>query len=422
MVMTTRHAAAGRVMFIGEEDLLLPPATRLLHIGPQKTGTTMIQGAMHRGRRELREHDVVYPGRGTRPREGVWAALDLQVPFTRPNPRIERWHALVEEVRAAGTMRVCVSTEDFAKAELEGARRVVRDLGQDRPHVVAVARGLDRLLPSQWQQRVKMRISTLTWEEWLTRVLGDDEDEVWQNVWVPHAIGPLTERWVEALGGDPAKFTLVIADEQDPRQLTRVFERLLGLPDGLLGDTDDGPRNPSIGIGRIETIRRLNLAYQTRGWGEHAQLDRLQRSLTDDVRTATPWADEEPVPPFPAWAAERIAELNEQRAALVRDLDVRVLGNPDDLRPAPRPVTRPPGTPMISSELAAAMVESTIETLHEQHAAEVQARDRRLEKLQRRLRRQRARPSPDDLSGRELLRLAASRARRRLRWPPPKQL
>ncbi|MDP3968862.1 MAG: hypothetical protein Q8Q02_11325 [Nocardioides sp.] len=157
-------------MLTREEDLLLPPATRLLHIGPQKTGTTAIQGAMHRRREALREHGVVYPGRGSRPREGVWAALGLQVPFTRPNPRIERWHALAEEVRSAATMRVCVSTEDFAKADLAGARTVVRDLGQDHPHVVAVAKRLDRLLPSQWQQRVKMRLSTLTWEEWLSRV------------------------------------------------------------------------------------------------------------------------------------------------------------------------------------------------------------------------------------------------------------
>ncbi|MDP3968861.1 MAG: hypothetical protein Q8Q02_11320 [Nocardioides sp.] len=121
------------------------------------------------------------------------------------------------------------------------------------------------------------------------------------------------------------------------------------------------------------------------------------------------------MPPFPPSAAERVAELSEQRAALVRDLGVRVVGDPEDLRPLPRPVADPAGPPMVSSELATAMVERTIQTLHEQHAAEIEAKDRRLARMGRRLERQRARPSAQDLSGRELLRLTAGRARRRLR-------
>ncbi|MEJ7756576.1 MAG: hypothetical protein WKF83_09890 [Nocardioidaceae bacterium] len=34
-------------------DLLLPKGTRLLHIGPHKTGTTSLQGAFHNNRDRL---------------------------------------------------------------------------------------------------------------------------------------------------------------------------------------------------------------------------------------------------------------------------------------------------------------------------------------------------------------------------------
>ena len=43
--------------------VLLEPGTRLLHIGPHKTGTTAIQGALHLARGRLAAAGVVYPGR-----------------------------------------------------------------------------------------------------------------------------------------------------------------------------------------------------------------------------------------------------------------------------------------------------------------------------------------------------------------------
>ena len=40
----------------------LPEGSVLLHIGPHKTGTTAIQGALAAARAELAEHGVTYPG------------------------------------------------------------------------------------------------------------------------------------------------------------------------------------------------------------------------------------------------------------------------------------------------------------------------------------------------------------------------
>ncbi|NUR67161.1 MAG: hypothetical protein HOQ47_15480, partial [Streptomyces sp.] len=39
----------------------LPAGTRLLHIGPHKTGTTSIQGAMFAAKDRLGEHGVLWP-------------------------------------------------------------------------------------------------------------------------------------------------------------------------------------------------------------------------------------------------------------------------------------------------------------------------------------------------------------------------
>ncbi|MEZ5191704.1 MAG: hypothetical protein R2734_03745 [Nocardioides sp.] len=49
------------------DPLLLPVGSRLVHIGPHKTGSTAIQSALHDVRDRLAEYDVHYAGSRRRP-------------------------------------------------------------------------------------------------------------------------------------------------------------------------------------------------------------------------------------------------------------------------------------------------------------------------------------------------------------------
>jgi hypothetical protein len=163
-----------------EQDLLLPEGSCLLHIGPYKTGSTAVQVAMHKARGAMRERGVVYPGTWQRAMRPGWAVLGYTPRGRDPVP-IEVWQDLVAEVRDPAAIRSCVSTEDFGSASPARAKRIVDDLGGDSVHVVAVARRLDRLLPSQWQERVKSH-DTFTYDAWLRLVLGKDrEDREWRT-------------------------------------------------------------------------------------------------------------------------------------------------------------------------------------------------------------------------------------------------
>ena len=66
--------------------VLLEPGTRLVHIGPHKTGTTAIQGALHLARERLAAEGVVYPGRGRQP---LWPILAVTGQPSPDEPRIE---------------------------------------------------------------------------------------------------------------------------------------------------------------------------------------------------------------------------------------------------------------------------------------------------------------------------------------------
>jgi hypothetical protein len=52
----------------------LPAGTRLLHIGPHKTGTTAVQGALFAAKEEMARHGVDFPAHSRHPIEAVLAA------------------------------------------------------------------------------------------------------------------------------------------------------------------------------------------------------------------------------------------------------------------------------------------------------------------------------------------------------------
>lgn len=310
----------------------LPLGTRLIHIGPQKTGSTAIQAAMHAKREELAELGVVYPGPRMRPlRAG--AEIGFPMPRGKPQGPPGAWQRLVDLVAAAGDSRVCVSHEAFGRATPEQVQRIVTGLGGERPHVLAVVRGYDSYLPSQWQQRVKAGVRA-TYEEWLRIVLGDDSTErEWRQVWVPHDTVGLVRRWSERV--DPADITLLIGDESDRSLLPDVFERLLALPKGFL-TVEQSTANRSLSYPETELLRGLYANFAAAGRTDREHFRLIHRGVIAAL-VAAPYPDGEPrVPALPDWAYERVAELSEQRLAALGNLGVRILGDPTKLRLPPR--------------------------------------------------------------------------------------
>ena len=309
-------------------DRLLPPDAVLLHIGPYKTGSTAIQMALHRRRRALRRHDVIYPGSDYRQRRPGWAVLD-NTPRGRRPATIDEWQELVAEVTAAKNKRVCISTENFGVAGPQTADRIVSDLGRERVHVIAVARRLDRLLPSQWQERVKTGRETKSYSDWLHAVLDDErQDRSARAFWASHDLTGMLERWTAATG-DPSRFTLVVADEADRGLLPRTFEQLLGLPDGMLAPQPGV--NSSLSHEKVELLRQVNRAFDEHGWDDHVHMEMVQHGIQTALVHAPATANDTKITAPPAWATERVRELSANRVATIRASEVNVVGDPEKL-------------------------------------------------------------------------------------------
>lgn len=342
---------------MSSESLLLPPGARLVHIGPHKTGSTAIQVALQEAGAGLEPYDVHYStGRRHRPDKAGWALGVKGRPAGSKRPPMSHWNALVADVAAAGEQRVCISNEDFGRATRPQIRTMVDAFGADRVHVVAVARRLDRYLPSQWQERVKAG-DQRTFDDWLHVVLERDSDEfAWdrQNVWFAHDTAQLVKRWVNVVGAD--RFTLIVSDEADRQLLPGTFEGLLGLPDGTLRP-NPSRSNRGLSWAETELVRAVNVAVAEQGLSRAQRRAFVKQGVLKDMQgRPTPAGPKNP--PFPQWAVEPLRALSDRRVEEIRDLGVRVVGDPqamripDDLEVDAGP-TQPPG---VGADIAAAAV------------------------------------------------------------------
>jgi hypothetical protein len=260
---------------------------------------------------------------------------------------------MVEEVRAAPG-RVVISSEDFSSARPQHIDQLVSDLGPERVHVLIVARRLDRLLPSGWQERVKSVNETRTYDAWLREVLSPErESDVARTFWYHHGLENLIARWREAL--PPERVLVLVSDESDHGTQPRAFEQLLGLPEGQL--TPGRHTNTSFSMERIELCRQVNLAVEAHDWVGNRRLNGPRRAMLAGMR-AVPIQDyETSIPPLPGWTAPRLAELSNERARTVRESGVIVLGDPellcyvgDETAPA---LADPPSTMPVSAAAGA---------------------------------------------------------------------
>jgi len=396
------------------DELRLPEGSVLLHIGPYKTGSSALQASLHRCRDELRAHGVRYAGDAIRAMRPGWGVIG-QTPRGRRPATEDEWRALVEETRTATESRVCISTEDFARVRADLVHRIVDDLGAERLHVLAVVRRLDRLMPSQWQQRAQSFKST-TYDDYLAVVLDDGARHRDRNAfWASHDVAATVGRWADAVG--PDRVTLLVADESDRDLLPRTVERMLGLPDGLLAP--EPGRNESLSLNAIEVLRRVNLAFAEHGWPDEVYHHLIRTGMLRELKRAGRGADELSIPAVPARHAPRLRELSERRAADVEELaarGVRVVGDPAGLRTVENvaDADHPPTVETIAMDSVVAAVAGTVAGMMTLEERDEKRHRRRLARARRSARRGAAHAPMDGLTSRQLARALARRAAHRV--------
>jgi hypothetical protein len=335
------------------DTLTLPDGARLLHIGPHKTGTTSLQGALWNARDAMRAQGVRHVGRTRNPSNAVRAVSGQPSPYSDSTPPpIRNWQRLVREIRGARESRVVVSSEFFAWAKPDVIRRIVDDLDPDRVHVAVTLRPLSRIIPSMWQQNVQAG-HVMPFERWLEGVLNPRPDKANPAFWMLHHHDHLITRWADVVGVE--RLTAIVVDDRDHDYLLRVFEQLLGLRESTLAVHHDYA-NRSLTLPEVEAVRAFNAAYKAEGLPRalHARIMRF--GAAQEMKRRQPPADE-PRVVLPEWAEDGVADTAREIVAGIAASGVRIVGDLELLtaRPPGRSAALPAEPLAVPAEIAASM-------------------------------------------------------------------
>lgn len=390
----------------------LPKGSRLLHIGPAKTGTTSLQSAFHNNRAAAREHGVHYAGSGRQ----VWYAASAALGLSHHvrSRRMGEWESLVAEVQGSDADRVVISSEAFAHADELAVAGILEAFGRDRTHVVITMRPLGDMLSSSWWQFVQGGVDR-PYDQWLEGVLVDDLDgtEVTPGFWRRSRIDLLAQRWAAEIG--PENVTVVSLADRPRDFVIRTFEELVALPPGTLVPAE-GESNTTLPYPVLELAREFNEVLKREGekgkrkvhltrMAAYNMVKRHSDQLTDRARIETP-----------AWAVERAGQIAGEMNDRIRALGVNVIGDLDALtrpsRPAPESAAAAPTTIPIAD--AATVMYYMMLAAERQTTKALTDRFARREARQAARRARRTPRRPQDLGGRELVCLLARRAKRRI--------
>ena len=176
------------------------------------------------------------------------------------------------------------------------------DLGGDRVHVAVTLRPLAKILPSMWQQNVKVGIR-MPFDAWVRQQFPEPGAPAPQGFWRIHRHDALVARWAAIVG--PDRLTVVVPDEADRSDVFRAFERLLGLVPGTLAGRSDHA-NRSLTVEEAETVRAFNRAFHDTGLPRPLHARVMRYGAAEYVSRLGPVPGDGPIR-LPAWALEPVA-------------------------------------------------------------------------------------------------------------------
>ena len=340
----------------------------VLHLGLPKTGTSFLQTVLRAEEDRLATVGVHLPaGRSQDVFTAVLHVTDRSAHWGRsPAAGRRAWDRVLAGVRArTGPGAVTVlSSETLCLAQPRHVRRVLADLtnaGAERVDVVVTVRDLARQLPAEWQEGVKHGRRG-SYPAFLRAVLADPAaltDRAarlrHRRFWAAQDPVAVLDRWSADLPPDRAHCVVVPPPGAPADTLWRRFAVAVGVPDDVAAAVvlPEAQVNTSLGAVQLEVLRRVNRRF-TRAGREQSYGTVAKRLYAG--RILRQQQGERLV--LPARHREVAAALAERWVEGITDRGWHVVGDLEELRPAPPEGTAAAPPPRVTR---AAMLQSSLD-------------------------------------------------------------
>jgi hypothetical protein len=320
---------------VTSDPMTLPIGTRLLHIGPHKTGTTALQNTLIWDREKLPAQGLEYLVAGER-RNANFAARAIR---QRPTQKLESpdsvpmhlWTNLVQQAKVTAADRILISGEGFADCNQEEINRIARDLDPSRLHIAVTLRPLAKILTSQWQQYIQNNMKRASLDRFLHETLDPEPQPTESGFWRRHRHDQLVARWSAPIGAQ--NLTVVVVDDREPALILRAFERMTGLREGTL-TPNRNPINRSLTLAETEIVRAYYMLMEEQGFNPRVYRKGVSIRPALYLKEQRNPGPEEAKIQLPEWAAERTRHISATIVEGIRNSGVRVIGDLDSLRRA----------------------------------------------------------------------------------------
>ncbi len=318
----------------------VPVGTRLVHIGPAKTGTTALQGSLHSCRETLAKHGVEYAGKRRHSRTATTAITYERMPAGFRTDAPKQWARLARSIRTSRADRVILSSEILAGMSSSRAEQLVADLGGS-VQIVLTTRPLANIVASRWQQQVQEG-QTQAYTDWLHELFGTDRGSRGKpGFWQRFDLAGQIDRWGPIIGEE--NITFVVLDPKDRSMLLHSFEALLALPTGSL-TPDSSLTNPSLDHRQIAALAAFNRAFVADGRDRTEFLHALRGKALEGLKVEPVQSPSVKIA-TPRWVAEAANDAASPWIAALRASDAQVIGDPEHLLVDPADFEEAPKAP-----------------------------------------------------------------------------
>lgn len=246
-----------------------------LHIGPVKTGSTYLQSIMWNSRDLLRARGLLLPA--DHDNEHFLAANDVQdgkfVLIDLPEAD-GIWDKVAGRARS-WPGPVLISHELLGFSESDHIRRIVDSLAPSTLHLIVMARCRADVLPSLYQEKIKMVDPDQSWGDFLAEYRHSEGP--WSQ-----APGVLVQRWLPHIDRDRVHVVTVPKRGAGGHLLLYRFAGVLGLDLTELR-IDDADTNTSLDAVEVELLRVVTARTAAR-LDRRAQRDLINAHLVPLLR------------------------------------------------------------------------------------------------------------------------------------------